>query len=43
MIRPSCAPVALDFVNKGFEPVVCMCWLFEREMCPWAISKDFGD
>jgi hypothetical protein len=28
MIHPSCAPVASDFVDKGFEPVVCLCWLF---------------
>jgi hypothetical protein len=28
MIRPSCTPVASDFVDKGLEPVVRLCWLF---------------
>jgi hypothetical protein len=27
MIRPSCTPVASDFVDKGLEPVVRLCWL----------------
>jgi hypothetical protein len=27
MIRPSCTPVALDFVHQGLEPVVGFSWL----------------
>jgi hypothetical protein len=27
MIRPSCASIASDFVEQGFEPVVGLCWL----------------
>jgi hypothetical protein len=27
MIRPSCAPVASNFVDKSLEPVVRLCWL----------------
>jgi hypothetical protein len=28
MIRPSCTSVASDFVDKGLEPIVGLCWLF---------------
>jgi hypothetical protein len=28
MIRPSCAPIASNFVDKGLEPVVRLSWLF---------------
>jgi hypothetical protein len=28
MIYLSCTPVASNFVDKGLEPVVCLCWLF---------------
>jgi hypothetical protein len=31
MIRPSCASVALDLVDKGFEPVVGLSWLLSPD------------
>jgi hypothetical protein len=31
MIRPSCAPVASDFVDQGLEPVVGLCWLLSPD------------
>jgi hypothetical protein len=47
MICPSCTPVALDFVDKGLEPVVCLCWLFSpyhRESPQLAFHQfHFGD
>jgi hypothetical protein len=30
MIRPSCASIASNFVDKGFEPIVRLCWLFSH-------------
>jgi hypothetical protein len=31
MIRPSCASVALYFVDQGFEPDVGLCWLLSPD------------
>jgi hypothetical protein len=31
MIRPSCTPVASDFIDQGLEPVVGLCWLLSPD------------
>jgi hypothetical protein len=31
MIRPSCTPIASDFVDQGLEPVVGLCWLLSPD------------
>jgi hypothetical protein len=31
MIRPSCASIASNFVDQGFELVVSLCWLLSLD------------
>jgi hypothetical protein len=33
MIHPSCASIASNFVDQGFEPVVGLCWLLSPDHC----------
>ena len=42
MVRPSRAPVAPYFVDKGLEPVVCLSWLlapYHRESSKLALHQ----